>query len=415
MVNQIVFLVCWPITVWEASRWGFDYLRGEGLTVQVYDVSALVNGRALRRSPVANALEDPCIRRFDSYASFADALGDAAGSTMFIDYIMGLAPVDFRTEKIYRMLGQNRARYCVISAGALPEMFTPRSFNEVVKRLLYDLSLAANPRTLFNFLAKKMIAVLALHTRVYPSPDLIFGGESGALNGYRARYGIAAEKIVPIHSIDHDIYLGYRAQGGSVAPIGTCVFLDEAATHHPDFALWNIRPLEEKPYFADMDRLFEQIERETGLTVVVAAHPRSDYAAMSEAFGGRAIVKGKTVQLVAQSSLVVTHASTAVSFAVLFEKPLLLVKTQGVADSGHYSLMVDTMARSLGIEPLLITKEESPSLPPLSGIPLDGYRDYLYKYVKSPALDDATVWEVVSREIRRQNAAQALITPVPDA
>lgn len=410
MVNQIVFLVCWPITNWEAKRWGFDYLRNQGFSVQVFDVSRLIKGKALQLCPVIDALEDTNIHKFDNYSSLDEMVRKFAGSSIFIDYIMGLAPVDFWTEKIYRILGRNRARYCVISAGAIPEMFTSHIFGDVVRRFLYDLSLAANPLTLFNFLAKKIISVLTSHVRIYPTPDMIFGGKSDVLERYRTKYRMAPDKIIPIHSIDHDTFLDYCAQGGSVIKNNTCIFLDEAATHHSDFALLNIKPIEEKSYFVSMNRLFDKIEIETGLTLIIAAHPRSDYANMLHVFGGREIVKGKTVDLVARSSMVVTHASTAVSFAVLFEKPLLFVKTNGIVDNTRYSMLVDTMARSFGLNPLLIDTEEFAKLRiRCSDCFLDGYRDYLYKYIKSPSVDNLTLWEVVFREVCRYNDAQVTL------
>jgi hypothetical protein len=282
----------------------------------------------------------------------------------------------------------------------------PLSFGEVVRKFIYDLALASNPRTLFNFLVKKIIFFLTRHASVYPTPDLIFGGISDGLERYRGNYLIAAEKIVPIHSLDHDVYLCFLARTGEVVQNKTCVFLDEAATHHSDFALLNISPIEEKSYFASMNTLFDRIEQETGLTVIVAAHPRSDYDKLPGAFGGRAIVKGKSVDLVASSSLVVTHASTAISFAVLFEKPLLLVKTMGIADNSHYSLLVDTIARSLGIQAQLIDGDEFAHHPiNYCDMSPDGYRDYLYKYVKSPFVEGLTVWEVVARELCRYNTA----------
>jgi hypothetical protein len=261
VVNQIVFLVCWPITNWEARRWGFDYLHSLGLNVQVYDVSNLINRRALQLCPVIDAIEDSCIHSFDGYAAFEEMVRMSAGCSIYIDYIMGLAPVDFRTEKIYRILGRNQARYCVISAGALPEILMPLSFGEVVRKFIYDLALASNPRTLFNFLVKKIIFFLTRHASVYPTPDLIFGGISDGLERYRGNYLIAAEKIVPIHSLDHDVYLCFLARTGEVVQNKTCVFLDEAATHHSDFALLNISPIEEKSYFASMNTLFDRIAR----------------------------------------------------------------------------------------------------------------------------------------------------------
>lgn len=399
MVTRIVFLVYWPITDWEANRWGFEYLRSQGFSLQVYDLSRLLNGKALQRCPVANTLVADWIFSIDSYAVLEEKVRIVAAETMFVDYIMGLAPVDFTTERVYRILGKNKARYCVISAGALPEVSTSATPGGFFRQLWHDILLATNPHILLNFFAKKIIVPLTTIAGLYPTPDLIFGGASERLDRYRIRYRMAPASVIPIHSIDHDMYLRYKSESDSLAPDGTCVFLDEAATHHSDFALLNIRPLEARPYYESMNRFFERIESDTGLKVVIAAHPRSTYEQSGDVFNGRKIIKGQSVALVARSSLVVTHASTSVSFAVLFGKPLILAKTAGIAANNHYSLLVDTMAFSLGVTPLQVEKGDPIYLP--TDFSPEVYRDYLYKYVKSPGVDDLTVWEIFAREMSR--------------
>lgn len=393
MVGTIVFLFDRPLVERDIGRYGFEYLKSQGFTVFAYDLSLLVNKDAALRQVDATVAKDYIIK-IRSYEEFDKNVHRLALSALFIDFLVGLSRIDLRNERVFRILKKHEARYVVVSAGALPlSGISSRSGIQKAKRAL-------NPGALLNFIAKSAIFFLSKHRLLYPLPSVIFSGETLQLKAYlesRSLAGVSA--IVLIHSLDHDVYLDYiRGMGNKTAvPDNTCVFLDEAATHHPDFAFFGIRPLVSDDYFQAMRRLFDEIEKKTGLKVVVAAHPRSRYEDMPGIFGARPVVKDRTAELIAKSSLVIAHSSTSIGFAVLFNKPLLFIKTQGMRSNGAAGF-VDMMAASLGLKAYELDAAES-----LDALPLDysrwvnaGYEDYKYKYIKSKGLGEVTVWEAVA-------------------
>lgn len=393
MVGTIVFLFDRPLVERETGRYGFEYLKSQGFEVYAYDLSLLVNKDAVLRQDDAAVAKDYIVS-IRSHEEFDKNVRRFAGRAVFIDYLVGLSRIDLRNERVFRTLKKHGAKYAVVSAGALPlSGISSRSGIQKAKRAL-------NPGALLNFIAKSAIFFLSKHRMFYPLPSVIFSGETLQLKAYlESRSMQRASVVVPVHSLDHDGYLQYiRGMSNKMpAPDNTCVFLDEAATHHPDFAFFGIRPLVSGDYFQAMRRLFDEIEKKTNLKVVVAAHPRSIYEDMPGIFGARPVVKDRTAELVAKSSLVIAHSSTSISFAVLFNKPLLFVKTQGMSSNGT-AVLVDRMAASLGLKPYGIDSMES-----VEKIPLDysrwvnaGYEDYKYKYIKSKGLGDVTVWEAVA-------------------
>ncbi|MCR4288263.1 MAG: hypothetical protein NUW09_09660 [Deltaproteobacteria bacterium] len=393
MVGTIVFLFDRPLVERDTGRYGFEYLKSQGFEVYAYDLSLLVNKDAALRQDDAAVAKDHIVN-IRSYEEFDKNVRRLAGRAVFIDYLVGLSRIDLRNERVFRILKKHGAKYAVISAGALPlSGVSHRSGIQKAKRAL-------NPGALLNFIAKKAIFFLSRHRLIYPLPAIIFSGETLQLKMYlESRSMQKVSVVVPIHSLDHDTYLHYiRGMGNRMPePDNTCVFLDEAATHHPDFAFFGIRPLVSDDYFQMMRLLFDTIEKKTGLKVIVAAHPRSQYEDMSGIFGARPVVKDRTAELVAKSSLVLAHSSTSISFAVLSNKPLLFIKTPGMRSNGTAGF-VDTMAASLGLESYGIDSTES-----FEKIPLDysrwvnaGYDDYKYKYIKSKGLGDVTVWEAVA-------------------
>ena len=91
-----------------------------------------------------------------------------------------------------------------------------------------------------------------------------------------------------------------------------------------------------------------------GLPVVIAAHPRAGYAQAGysgpDYFGGRTLVSGQTLPLIFDSALVLTHYSTAVNFAVMARKPLLLLASDTLVRvlASPHEVATGIMTRILG-------------------------------------------------------------------
>lgn len=79
-------------------------------------------------------------------------------------------------------------------------------------------------------------------------------------------------------------------------------------------------------YYRQMEFLFQKLEKFYGVPVVISGHPHTVYDQMS--FGGRAIIRGNTCELTRDAKLFITNASTAMSFAILYNKPILLVQNE---------------------------------------------------------------------------------------
>ena len=103
------------------------------------------------------------------------------------------------------------------------------------------------------------------------------------------------------------------------------LFIDDCLAQANDWLLVGIQPpVSPKLYFKEMTEAFDSLEKIFGKKVVIAGHPnaRNDLS-YSKNFGGREVYFGITPQLVQNSYLCLIHCSTATSFAILAEKPLI--------------------------------------------------------------------------------------------
>jgi len=106
------------------------------------------------------------------------------------------------------------------------------------------------------------------------------------------------------------------------------VFLDGGIGDLPDRKILNLKVADNiDKYHDELKQVFGKIENDTGLPVVISLHPKSSYneEQHQRLFGDRMILKGRSPELVKNSDLVLVHYSTAVSFAVIFKKPILFL------------------------------------------------------------------------------------------
>ena len=100
------------------------------------------------------------------------------------------------------------------------------------------------------------------------------------------------------------------------------VFIDSGDTGHPDFEILNIKPFAKKNiYFKELNEFFDLYESLVNHKIIIASHPRTEYH-NKNIFGGRTIVQGKTLELISNCKNVVSLMSTAITYAVLFKKPI---------------------------------------------------------------------------------------------
>lgn len=102
------------------------------------------------------------------------------------------------------------------------------------------------------------------------------------------------------------------------------LFADIALPNHIDFTNLNISTIDKDIYFKKINSFFDKIEQETGLPVIIAAHPKSR---KHKDYGTRPFIFGKTDQLIANSNLVLMHYSSTMSYCALAKKPLVFLTT----------------------------------------------------------------------------------------
>lgn len=212
-------------------------------------------------------------------------------------------------------------------------------------------------------------------------------------------------RVVPANSFDYSMVMG-KIKGNKFENYSqdSIIYLDTGAPlFSSDSLLYGNRNPISEAWYPALENLFNIIEKKTGNKVVIAAHPKHKYSKKNEhIFGNRKIFHGKTIDLVAHASQVLVTNSTSVSYAVMFNKPVLvLVSNEIIEDNNILLQQSNYLSSSLGCSTINIDKIDEKLVYNFS-INSDKYLTYKSRYL-SARLDNKTNGEIISEIVLEES------------
>jgi hypothetical protein len=404
MARSVVFLIAVPFTEYYVQRFGVRVLESKGIAVHVINLSGLLNKELFCHGNDQSSIKEDWVYQINSYPDFEKKVEELSATSVFVDSLVGLSGIDLKHEKIFRILKKYHAKYYIIAHTDVPISSVERGFfnRDRLQRYLkiFDIHCVCYQITIRVFI------ILTKYLGLYPLPVRVFGFESERGRRYMRRYNNGRILYTPINSNDYSTYLDYVKQNKGIGrdTDKTCVFIDEGAIDSFDFDILKIKKLDRRKYLDVMNQFFNRIERETGLKVVIAAHPGSHYEQYPDAFEGRKIIKWKTLELVAKSNLVIVHYSAAVSYAVLFNKPVLIVKTNDMIKAKR-AVFIDRLADELNLESINIEDRKQMDRLPyhIKNSQNANFDRYKYKYLVSKGVENVVTWDFIAGEIQKES------------
>ena len=87
-----------------------------------------------------------------------------------------------------------------------------------------------------------------------------------------------------------------------------------------------LKVVKKRNFSTEIKNFFSILEKK-GFKINIALHPKNNSKNLLEVYGNRKFFKNKTFDLIQKSSGVISHDSTAVSFAVLAKRPIIFLTT----------------------------------------------------------------------------------------
>ncbi|MBT5299760.1 MAG: hypothetical protein HOL41_15570 [Rhodospirillaceae bacterium] len=278
--------------------------------------------------------------------------------------------INFQSLSLIQTISRSATPYFLIYRDAIPSIDQEITHKSIIQRLRQ-----CQPMT--SMLNRIPLSMLGIRR----ADGVIWGGDACRIA--TKMVGPSTTEIWGI-SQNYELYIRNVTALPNASNSETAVYLDQYFGFHPDSKTrGQCGILETDGYYRNLRRLFDRIEAELGIEVVIAAHPRSDYRAKPNLYGARQVIRGKSIDLVRQSKLTICAYSTAASFAVLFNKPLLVITTPEISNIRALPNAPEALARSIGKQAEDLSHPDSINLQDAMAINDLKYSEYLRRYVIS--------------------------------
>ena len=290
------------------------------------------------------------------------------------EIIISFSRVNNKTYFIYKKLKKNGNKIGFVQLGTTPDVYF------FLKKNLLRLFL----RKIKNRIIQKSQSIFSNFYVVGSKADIL-KSENHVLFNKKSHF-------INYNSFDYDLYLSNeKLNNKKTSTAKYVVFLDEDNLNHPDNNISGFIPVG-KNYYLELNRFFSKIENKFSLKVVVAAHPRSDYTKNGNPYKGRKIIKFKTIELVKHSEFVLAHASTSITMAVLYSKPIISLTSTNYKPS--YIKSIKNFSSTLS-NIIIDVSDENYNLPNYIELNQNSYKSYFSDFVNFKNFNNVSLIDLI--------------------
>jgi hypothetical protein len=291
-----------------------------------------------------------------------------------------------------------KIRIVVMDSGAYPApdiFFAQRS----VEKKIFDALRHG------GFMLHLMARINRLLIKLLPNQNPYIAFVSGEAWRNESRF-VSADKKIPAHSFDYEVYRAKEASGEKFINLDAmpyAVYLDEDITGHEDnLEMGLAAPASADQFYPALSQFFDMYELISSQRILIAGYP-SEKSKFKNHFQDREIRYQQTAQLVKNASIVFAHASTAISFAVLWKKPIIFLTSTEISRS-WYQPWIDTPQLLLKSRLINIDQNHSCDLSDFQAIDIASYNSYENCFIKAVDSPNDSLWNIVQKTLLQEKS-----------
>ena len=395
-MNEIIILTPGPFLKRDYDRFGIELFKNN-FSVQILDFTAWLNPIFWKKcsADVYNCQEYLIISCKEDFLKFYSKIN----SVIVIDYLIRNKKTNW-ARQLFKKKQSIFVRTDTNLQPPNPKIFLPYPVfgKSIIRKLKKIFKIIINPIKFFKKEYFQFIINKYDDLKLKYQPDILVLG--GSVNSKK----LNAKNKIYAHHMDYDVYLNIKDQPnkstGSYA-----VFLDSDIMRNPDFALLNqdTIPMNEIQYYSLLTSFFKKFEKTTKLKIKFSSHPKSNKKIFSSLLKNTDYSCGNTAELVKNSKLVLLHQSTALSYAILFNKPAIFLTSNDLNNSIHGS-SIYSFAKEIDGQIINLNSafEKNLDLKKLLKIDELKYQNYKNNYLKFPNSPDIPIWEIFINYIKNK-------------
>ncbi len=389
-IQRIIFLVENPFDSRDYKRRGIEILKANNFNVEVWDTTPLIFPY-LYKKDLYPPFKFKGLRVFLSKEELRKEIYSLDHSSFIISLLFFHAGDIW----IFKAISKSKVEYAVVSANTFPSFENKKLLLSFYIKKLFP----PTPSKIISILLRRLpLKLLGIKTAKF-----IFAGSPVALRSTKFPINKNTE-IVWTHDLDYDLYLEVEKKNATQAFNNKdyIVFIDQYLPFHIDLKISGLNKyIDPDDYYNSLERFFDFLAKKTGMQIIIAAHPRSEYEKKERYFKNYTIIKHKTIELIKNSRLVLLHNSTARNFAILYKKPMLFL-TSSKIDKTFHGELIRMLAEYFKMSPIYINKfTEDLSLNKIFLVDETLYLRYKENYIKTAVSPNLPFWQIVSDRLKR--------------
>jgi len=379
--RKLIYLSFIRLTDKISRDWYIDYCAEKGAQIEYWDIVSLVR----EEHEETRTLDVDYLRYINSYHEFESLIRQQENQEAV--YVI-LISYSGRFIRPFRLLSKYHCKMVFLNWGAMPT--TPPVSR--IRRIFYRIF--SNPINLITTVFELAHGYVYRKLNVVKKFDIVFSAGSALTSANQH-----AKKVVDFNLCDYDHYRRVKTENGRLIQYKYAVFLDINLPYQSDLALSGLPAVTPTSYFNSLNRFFELLEETYGLNVVIASHPKAVYG--NTEYNQREIHGLATAELVKDAEFVITHTSTALSYAVLNFKPTLFIYTNEMAEIYKNTVMreMNGLAHFLDAAVCNVDEVTDGNQIEIRHPARERYELYKYGFLTSPVSENSTSAEIFWRNI----------------
>ena len=319
--NKVIYIRYLPLTNKVFSDFYMEEVSNSGIQVEYWDITDLFfkNKKSILEdsSNLTNTI------KFKSYSQIEESLRQvkSQSKTLFVS-IMSL---ERRVLKLYKLFTKYDCALSVFGRNMFP--VEPRNSN--ILFLLKKINLS----NIYNYILNKRFSYLK-GKGIIKNYDIIFiGGNLGWKGiGMISYDDVCRAEVIKVNSDDYDNYLLFK-NCQNIINEDYILFLDEYLPLHPDTVLFDEKNIKPEDYYPELNDYFNRVEKQFGVPVVIAAHPKAIRYLSEDFFNGRKVFFNQTAQLTKDALFVLAHDTTSINYPIAFGKKLHFITSRNIMNN----------------------------------------------------------------------------------
>tara|TARA_B110000003_G_scaffold204362_1_gene203108 strand:+ start:121 stop:1290 length:1170 start_codon:yes stop_codon:yes gene_type:complete len=310
----IYFFYSEPFDKLKIKEFDLEFVESIGFDIKIINLLFLSNIKyssdEKKRFLFQKSKNEVFCQSFDEILSILNTINKndiVFYNVAFIDYK--------RFVHVIKFFNKNKIRYGIIANMLSPVLY----YKSIFRRIIFFIEKRS---LLFSTIIRGVVRKIK---KPFFNPDFIITAGKTPYLYNKLTYG-SKPKYFNIPSLDYqkslepDQHILDYVQNKKYN-----LFIEQGDPFHPDQMHIKQDKICAKEYYRKIEIFLLELEKNTGLETIIALPPKTNlfFPELLDFFSNRLCFVNKTAELIKYSEMVVMQKSTAISFALLFKKPIL--------------------------------------------------------------------------------------------